>query len=68
LTLQRQRAAYKKFMDYTSALGVATPLTDYSRFISPEGTTIEVLKEKLGKGAAASIYGRRSHTFDDDDT
>jgi hypothetical protein len=51
LDTKRQRAAYKKFMDYTSALGVVTPLTDYSRFISPEGTTIEVLKEKLGKGA-----------------
>jgi hypothetical protein len=51
LDTKRQRAAYKKFMDYTSALGVVTPLTDYSRFISPEGTKVEVLKEKLGKGA-----------------
>jgi hypothetical protein len=40
LDTAKQRAAYKKFMDITSMLGITTPATDYSRFISPEGTKV----------------------------
>ena len=41
LDTAKQRAAYKKFMDYTSGLGINSPFTDWSRFISTKGTTIE---------------------------
>ena len=40
LDTAKQRAAYKKFMDATSMLGITAPITDYSRFISPEGTKV----------------------------
>lgn len=40
LDTAKQRAAYKKFMDATSMLGITAPVTDYSRFISPEGTKV----------------------------
>jgi len=43
LSTTEQRAAYKKFMDVISMIGLSTPLLDWSRALAPGGTKIEVM-------------------------
>ncbi len=55
LTTPKQRRAYKLFMTAMAWSGMASPITDYSRALSPQGTKVEPLgaRGQLMFGTAA---------------